>query len=728
MLDHLTSRFWKAALLGVAVGALGSVLAGSLWGLALEENNTLTWLFKLRGFIQPPPEAVVVGIDRRVAQELELNRNVTQWPRSTHAQLIDKLVSRGVAVIVMDIAFIESRTSEEDAELTAAVARAQRVVLLEYTRRETAQAGGIIMDRLNSPIPPLLDAAVGVAPFVLPKEPVRLYQFWAFRDIAGETPTIPGVALQVYALRLLDPFLELLREHGFPDPDSLPRNRSEVRNAQDLRELMRKLRLGFRENLQLQERLLGTLSSENDAGWSLNERRLLTALVKLYGGEDTYYFNFYGGPATFPFLPYDAVLNPGNSDNPGDSIDLEGKVVFVGMAEYSSAEQRDAFYSVYRRSDGVDLAGVEIAATAFSNLLTDQTLQRRLAFNHGSLLLFGSLVGMLAYLLPGVRAFAATLVIGAIYFGLALLLFVNHQLWIPVFIPLLFQLPSALFLGLFFQYLGAQRERESFRQWVPKKALPEVHTGTAFGTCLLTDIQGSRSLSSRLHRVEYNSLMERYYDRVVLPVTQHNGRIWDFSGDGMMCLFTAEEPQKALRQNACRAALEILVQVDLFNQQMGEDQQVPTRIGLHTDWIELGGKTLGDAGNTVSSIEGLNKLLSTQILASGAAAGDLDGFLRRPVGSFLLPGKSEPLAIVELMDLRESAGESQLKLCERFAEVLEAFEAGHWSKTGQLCQEILVDYPKDGPARFYLDQTRRYRDEGPPSDPMVIRIGSRENR
>ena len=85
MLAHLTSRFWKAALLGVAVGALGSVLAGSLWGLALEENNTLTWLFKLRGFIQPPPEAVVVGIDRRVAQELELNRNVTQWPRSTHA-------------------------------------------------------------------------------------------------------------------------------------------------------------------------------------------------------------------------------------------------------------------------------------------------------------------------------------------------------------------------------------------------------------------------------------------------------------------------------------------------------------------------------------------------------------------------------------------------------------------------------------------------------------------
>ena len=102
---------------------------------------------------------------------------------------------------------------------------------------------------------------------------------------------------------------------------------------------------------------------------------------------------------------------------------------------------------VYRRSDGVDLAGVEIAATAFSNLLNDQVLVRRLALNHGFLLLFGSLVGFLAIRLSGLRAIAAASGAGAVYFGLALFLFMNHRIWIPVALPLYFQLPGALFLA-----------------------------------------------------------------------------------------------------------------------------------------------------------------------------------------------------------------------------------------------------------------------------------------
>ena len=576
------------------------------------------------------------------------------------------------------------------------------------------------MDRLISPTPPLLDAAQGVGPFVLPKEPVQLHHFWAFRDIAGEAPTMPAVALQVFTLGVLDPFVELLQQHGFAAAEGLPRNRSQVRNAQDLRDLMRRLRLGFQENPQLRRRLLNTLSSGKETRWSRDERRLLTALVKLYGGNDILYLNFYGEPASFPSISYDKARKAGASENPEDALDLEGKVVFVGMAEYSSAEQQDAFYTVYRRSDGVDLAGVEIAATAFSNLLNDQTLVRRLGFNHGSLMLFGSLVGVFAFLFPALRALAAALAAGAIYFGLALFFFVNHQVWIPVFIPLLLQLPGALFLGLLFQYLGATRERD---QWVPKKARQMDLTGTAFGTCLLTDIQGSRSLSSRLERVQYNYLMGNYYDRVIPPVTQHDGRVFDFTGDGMMCLFAARQPQAGLGNDACRAALEILKAIDLFNQQQAEDQQVPTRIGIHADWIELGGRTLGDAGNTAASVEGLNKDLATQILASEAAAGDPDQFLLRSVGSFILRGKSRSLRIVEVMGLREGASESQLELCERFSDVLGTFEAKLWSKSAQLCQEILSDYPRDGPARFYLGRSRRYLDEGPPADPTLIRVG-----
>lgn len=125
------SRFWKTALFGLIVGALGAVSSNTLPGLRLEETNSLPWMFHLRDPIQPPPEAVVIGIDRRASLELGNSPNTALWPRSTHARLIDNLVDRGVSAIVLDIAFLESRPPEEDDALSAAIARAERVVLLE---------------------------------------------------------------------------------------------------------------------------------------------------------------------------------------------------------------------------------------------------------------------------------------------------------------------------------------------------------------------------------------------------------------------------------------------------------------------------------------------------------------------------------------------------------------------------------------------------------------------
>ena len=52
-------------------------------------------------------------------------------------------------------------------------------------------------------------------------------------------------------------------------------------------------------------------------------------------------------------------------------LDLEGKVVFVGHSEQLRPGQKDGFYTVYTRHNGLDLSGVEIAATAFANLLED---------------------------------------------------------------------------------------------------------------------------------------------------------------------------------------------------------------------------------------------------------------------------------------------------------------------------------------------------------------------
>ena len=81
--------------------------------------------------------------------------------------------------------------------------------------------------------------------------------------------------------------------------------------------------------------------------------------------------NYYGPPHTVTTIPYYRALQLGES-NKSRSLDVEGKVVFVGLSEKILAERKDSFYTVFSQANGVFIGGVEIAATAFLNLLEDK--------------------------------------------------------------------------------------------------------------------------------------------------------------------------------------------------------------------------------------------------------------------------------------------------------------------------------------------------------------------
>ncbi len=514
----------RAALLGLATAAIGIPLVLANVGIFLE----LGWLFNLRGPIKPPPDVVVVSINKSAAHQLGLPSNTSRWPRSLHARLIDRLVSDGASAIAWDVFFEEPRSSEEDKTLAAAIQRARRVALVEYIERKplrnklgqpvpikkAAGSRDIFMDQLVLPIPELSEAAMGLGPFPLPRVPARVHQFWAFKD---DRPTLPVVTLQIHALDALGHLVALLESVDFPRHDAFPRSRTEVRNAEHLRELMRTIRLKFKEHPEMPIRLSLVLAEEAEERLSSLERRLLAALVRLYRGADSHYLNFYGPPGTIPTIPYDKVLALGGSE-----IDLAGKVVFVGASELASAEQKDDFYTVFRRPDGVDLSGVEIAATAFANLLTDRCLRPvALITSLTIVLLYGGIIGALAFLVPGVRVLVVTLGLALLYFGSAQFLFTTRDVWIPVFVPLLVQFPSALFLGLFSQYRIARRDREKLRRsigpYVADRLVDiaehelEGYTEQLYGSCLRTDVEGSTKLAKPQSSQQLAPLMKDYF-------------------------------------------------------------------------------------------------------------------------------------------------------------------------------------------------------------------------
>ena len=201
-------RLTRACAIGLAVGGLGALLAVTQLGGAIEERFGLSWLFSVRGPLAPPADTLVVSLDRESAERLGLPERISEWPRALHARLIERLNAAGASVIVFDVIFNRPRDPEQDRALAQAIADSGRVVLFELLHEDFrvlpggdgAAAGLLATKQWRPPLPELVAAAAGTAPFPLPRITDRVSQFWAFTSSLDERPTLPAVALQRHAM------------------------------------------------------------------------------------------------------------------------------------------------------------------------------------------------------------------------------------------------------------------------------------------------------------------------------------------------------------------------------------------------------------------------------------------------------------------------------------------------------------------------------------------------
>lgn len=478
-------RLGRAAILGVLTGILGIIILLT-FGYKLEDDIGLALLFHLRGERHPPSDVVVVSLDRPSSDQLGLNYNHSEWPRSYHARLVQSLAAAGASVIAFDVFFGERRSAEDDDVFAAAIGKAGNVVLTEDLRQQiipvTQGTGGrardlITVEQLVPPVPMLAQQAASIAPFPLPKVPVRVSQYWTFKQ-TGAVPTFPAVVFEIFALKshAYDDLAALISK-ALGDPrviqaegsaDKLARSeavrlistdRNAIRGTDAIDALARSMKKIFGNDTVIARIIRNDLEVDGSHTLPAGRRKILTALVNMYKNPNSRYLNFYGPPRTVTTIPYDKALQAslrGGFD--GHAIDFKGKVVFVGYSDIAPQNQGDFYNTVYSLPDGRDLSGVEIAATAFANLM-ENTPVRPLHFSTHALiiLLCGITMGLLCYLLRPLVAVVYVVVLSMLYLDYSALQFSTAGIWFPIVIPVAFQAPFAFTAAILWKYYDSRK-------------------------------------------------------------------------------------------------------------------------------------------------------------------------------------------------------------------------------------------------------------------------------
>ena len=733
---------------GLLLALAGIALLASPLGVRLEENLGLALLFKLRGPVEPPEGVVIVNVDEESAERFGYPENPFKWPRDVHAELIERLVDYGAAVIAYDVHFADAKN--EDRRFAEAIRRAGNVILVQrmlrrqVTSEEAAAGPAYDLEVLVSPTPVLSDSCQAMAPFPLPKVPVRVNQAWTFKNSMGSIPTLPVVALQAGALKRNKHFFTCL-EHTFPEEFSTSTTPlSQIAGQKGLVEAMRQIRLQLVQRLSVPTGM--SLLSESCNLMSTADMQFLQAMIQVYGGNHHVYVNFYGPPSTLPTISMHKVVLSDTADEPSLRGTIKDRIVFIGAARTSWSEQKDGFHTVYTRPDGLDLSGVEIAATVYANLRDDSYLKPLPFPASAATLLAGALVVcLLTFPLSPLPAATALIVYGGAGLAAAWFLFATHAVWVPVVVPLALMPAAGYLTALIFKYLRSRRERRHMQKalelYLPDSVVEEISKDLDFvtsgdrmiyGACLLSDAENYTTLSERLPPEELSRVMKDYYGLLFGQVKEHGGTVTNMIGDSMFALWPSTEPKPELKAKACQAALAIIDVLQEFNQAHPE-HALPTRIGLHSGYLLMGHigaaghyeyAPVGDIVNTASRIEGLNKRLRTRLLASEETVVEGEGFQKRLLGTFLLSGKSRPVTICQI--LAEGAFSTSVApvYTELFPAALELFKARQWQQAETTLARCLDLEPNDGPSHFYLELCRAYLRKPPPVDWQgVIPVG-----
>lgn len=678
----MTRRVRKRLLLSLAIALIVAGLLTAAYLLTLlstAQIRSTDFLFASSSQTRAA-STVIVGIDQRSYRELLPQYGpMVNWPRSLYAAAVDRLARAGARVIAFDL-FFDAPTAE-DGELIAVVARAGNVITPVEAQgpRQWLPGPGIAQEfeAFVRPIAPIAAAAATEGTVNVTTDQDSVIRSLPLVLRAGGQD-VPALALAAVARFVRRPVVL----------DGPPEART----------------------VYAAGRAIPILESGS-------------MLINYLGPPSVP-----GQDGAFPIIPLVDIVQ-----DRFEPASVKDKIVLIGL----TIRSMDEFATP--TTPGTRMWGVEILGNAIETILSERTLvpaSRELTvLLIATLALAAALCAALlpmwatiatgglvvAYLIAASVAFDSGLLLNMIYPPLALLLSFS---FIMIYRVVFEQAEQRTIKGVMARYLSP-----AVSQWALKD--PERLTlggETRTMTVLFSDLRGFTTLSQDMDPQALTALLNEYMTAMTEIVFQHDGVLDKYIGDAIMAFWNAPMWQDDHAARACGTALDMVARLQSLQADWAA-RRLPALdlgIGINTGRMVVGNMgsrerlaytVLGDAVNVASRLEGLNKEYGTRIVIgedTRVAAGER--FHYRFLDLVAVKGRSEPLAVYEVMGRAGTQPASLAAMLERYAAGLAHYQQRRWADAASCFQQILDDGIQDGPSSLYLKRCQAFARHPPPAD------------
>jgi adenylate cyclase len=564
------------------------------------EYRTVDWRFWIRGSLTPDPRLVILEVDDTALERV----GKWPWPRQTWARVTELLLEAGARPIVFDIFFPEREPAPAATGVApSAVERGLVPRPLGSTNAAAAPEGQRIPFDSLSPGDQALVRATAT------KRAYTVYHA-AFASALGEgaggarlpealmvpATIVPGHGFDAGAS--LGTFQNILA--GFPELTAAASGVgfADVLDAGDgiFRYVLPVARVGEQTCPSLALRVARDLLAPGEQvtvelGREVRVGQSLRVPIDRAGRMA---INFAGPARTYPRRNVADLLEGKLPDDV-----LTGKIVVIAATAPGLHDLRASPY-------GAIFDGAEAQANILDNMLTGRYLRElppeKVVFLMAAMAL---LTALAFWAMRPLYAFlgAAALLLG--YEAVAVWAFGARGLVLPVFLPglsLVLGVIGLLVYGVLHQERATRTAYRTLGRYVAGEVvrrLAETEEEVAQGvrrtaTILFSDLRNFTGSTARLQPEEVVSLLNRYFSLMYETLTEYEGTLDKYMGDGLMAYFLATEGDSEHAVLAVQAALEMQRRIEVNRDEWAFYGMPDLRAGIG---IATGEEILGDIGS-----------------------------------------------------------------------------------------------------------------------------------